>query len=258
MFSKFVKHIQVLFIYFFISILVISCSDREKKSNYAVIEKGIQHQLISFEENQEKLKMGDYIFLNAIFTTTRDSIFWTSKLTQDKGFYYQLSDSLMKFDFFNLLFTNYSAGDSIHFRMKKESFFHDIFNTEEQNILKNNDSIVLKIKIERSVSPDNFNVFLNEVQFKQEARKYQQKEIIREWVKKNMTQPVEVDSLLFYEKTRCTNGKKITEGSVFIIYEGFFLDGTRFEQILPTDSFIINYGKESQLDRKSTRLNSSH
>jgi FKBP-type peptidyl-prolyl cis-trans isomerase len=248
MYNKLIRISKGILVFLpFLMNLFFSCSTQDNQRNTSRETNGIQHQLIAFDDNQKKLVKGDFVFLDAEYSTSTDSIFWTSQQVGEMGYFFKLSDSLLDKDFFHLLYSEYETGDSIHFQMDKEKFFDEVFVSEPPVFLKNHTRIKVKIKIDKSINQRELDSILKDIQFKQEARKYHQKEIIEVWMKKNMKQPVEVDSLLFFEKTHSTSGKPVKSGLVQLSYEGYFLDGILFERITTADSLVINFGKEGQL-----------
>jgi FKBP-type peptidyl-prolyl cis-trans isomerase len=230
-------------------IFIFSCRNPEKRGEFSKQNDRLYYRLISFSDGTKRIKNGDYVFMKAIFKA-HDSIFWDWKYNGDKNYFMHADQKLMNSALFGFIFNTYSESDSINLKVDKTLFFREVFDTIVPWFSETDTFVNLEIKIDRVLSEKEFSDYSENTEFRKEAARWQQADIIRRWVKINFRKAICADSLLFFEKNSATSDSAVRAGrAVTVAYRGSFLDGKIFDEIKELKPLTITYGAEGQMLR---------
>ncbi len=224
-------------------VLLFSCNRKKKDvqliKGFSFSPNGYHYQLMSFTEGSTKPKAGDVIWLDVVFKTLKDSVFWDSKHDMAGKFFFHIKSDVAATAFVNHLY-NLSEGDSMAYYLRTKDFFKLYFNADSIPFFSKNDSMVkADIRLKKVLNPDEFSAISTRFQNEEQAQ-------IKEYFTKNNIQDP-ADSLgIYWLELQSTNEAKIELGNTVIFaYKGYFLDGKLIDY--SNGDFTYVYGTPDQL-----------
>lgn len=218
----------------FLLFLKCSVSDRDDAS---ASYKNVYWNLIAFEDTTKIFQKGDWLWLDAEFTTQEDSVFWNSHHEGLDKFFIQILDTSSHPLFFP--FYQSSVLDSLLIISPKELVLKDIFHVSESPEFLKKDSIIkcfIKIRKHfKSIEDADIQAF-----YKDEVstiEKFLSKHHLLYEADSNGI--IWLDPLPIPEYIHRENTKEVT-----VAYSGYFLDGRMIDH---NDSLGIRYDDTMQL-----------
>jgi FKBP-type peptidyl-prolyl cis-trans isomerase len=243
---RFIYYLCILLPY----IIFFSCGTDEVFEGYTKKQNGIYFRLLSFNEGNRKIKEGDYVFLKAVYKTQADSVFWDSRYNAGKNYFFKITSKKLGSPFFGFLLKEYTSGDSLAFKINKNIFFRDVFDTIAPWFTQKDSVVNAEILIEKVLSENDFKKFIESGDLRVESDQWQQKKLMEEWVLNNFKNAEKADSLLYFERFAATTDSLVKPGkTVTLIYKGMYLDGRIFDEVKEDKPLTINYGYEGQMLR---------
>lgn len=240
MISKLTDLQKLLSLLTFSLLICFGCKTSNEKSTYSFNKKGYYWKLTAFSNEKNNYKHGSVAWVNAVFKTLSDSIFYDSEHDMNDRFYIRI-DSTVKDNFLKHLISLSEEGDSLSLMIRPEVFFKQQFKSEVPYFCKKDTSVKVELRIKKVIDANEFNTITSEFRNNELAE-------IEAFFGSAMKFELSRDSLGFYwvEKPQEISGDKVKYGDQLQIkYEGAFLNG-RVVDISP-DNFQINYGTPDQL-----------
>jgi hypothetical protein len=215
------------------------CKRAEKKT-FSQDPAGYWWQLIAFTNDAPDPKTGRIAWINAVFKTQGDSVFYDSKYdTRDRLF---IKTGTAQGKMLNQLVSRSTEGDSICMLINPDIFFSEQFNSSKPAFCRRDSVVKVFFRIKRLLGQDDY------IRLTKEIANNEQKEIEAFF---GSVQKMEEsrDTLGFYwvEKPGMDEaGEVVKYGDLISIsYEGAFLNG-RIVDISP-GNFVLHYGTPDQL-----------
>ncbi len=228
--------------------LLSSCG---KEPNYKTNENGLQYFFYEDKEG-EKAKVGDFLTLNFIYKTDKDSVLrntWKDGtpiqvIVQSPSFKGGLEEGLQML----------SEGDSVTFKMSADSLFKKTFMAPRPDFIDSASKItfimkVLKVQNKEAFEKDQASM-MEERRKKMESQMANQKgideKLITDYLAAKGLAAQKTESGVYYVITKAGKGVKPTPGSmVQVNYVGKLLSGAEFDSSVGKDplEFAIGEGQ---------------
>lgn len=226
----------------FMLVLFYGCQTKSPYSGYSKNKNGIYYKLLKIGENEIKAKPGDYITVDLIYKTLKDSIFFKGR----RKFQVTKPDFKGSID---ECFTMLAAGDSACFILSANDFFLKTLNSSLPSFIVPNSNMKITIKVEEIQTRKEYNkqkeAFLKWIEDFGEYEKILLKQFLEE--EKLSIKPSE--SGLYTIVIKKGTGRKVSKGdTVKVHYEGRFLNGKFFDSTIKRkEPFQFVYGTEWQV-----------
>jgi len=226
-----------------ISILLIffgSCNNKPKSSEFIKKDPGYWQKLISFTNDSNALPKGYAAWVNAVFATQDDSVFYDTKNDLRDRFFVKI-DRSAKDNFLKRAVSGFTEGDSVCILIKPKTFFEQQFKSAVPFFSVNDTVVKVYFKVKKLLTEQEFNS-VSEQFIQTEA------EEIQAFFGSAADLEKARDPLGFYwvQRPDSSSGKQIASGEqINISYSGGFLNG-RIIDVSPAD-FQLVYGTPDQL-----------
>jgi FKBP-type peptidyl-prolyl cis-trans isomerase len=219
--------------------LLNSCHRRSKKNGFSTHKLGYQWQLLAFEDNKAGKTKGTIAWLNATFSTQKDSVFYDSKHDLRDRFFVR-PDSIQQNNYLAHLLARCDEGDSLRMLIKPKDFFGQQFRSELPFFSEKDTVVKVSFRIKKMMGTDEFNKLSKEIS-KNEIKE------IEEYFGSAEAFEKALDPRGFYWVERNeTAGDSIRQGdAISISYQGSFLNGRTID--ISLRSFQLIYGTPDQL-----------
>ena len=231
------------FCFIFIVFCFWACKQHKKDiqliEGYSFSPSGYHYKFISFSDGSLKPKTGDVIWLDVVFKTQNDSVFWDSKHDMAGKFFFKIKSQTQKNAFINHLY-NLSEGDSMAYFLKVKPFFKLYFNTDSIPFFCKKDSMVkADFKLRKVLNENDFTLVSSQFENEEQAQ-------IKDYLaKNNIINPADSLGIYWLEHTP-TNDTEIEPGNTVIFsYKGYFLDGKLIDY--SNGDFTYVYGTPDQV-----------
>jgi len=229
-------------------VLLSSCG---KEPNYKTNENGLQYFFYEDKEG-EKAKVGDFLTLNFIYKTDKDSVLrntWKDGtpiqvIVQSPSFKGGLEEGLQML----------SEGDSVTFKMSADSLFKKTFMAPRPDFIDSTSKITFIMKVLKVQNKETFEkeqaIKMEEQRKKMETQMAGQKEVddklITDYLATNKLTAQKTQTGVYYIITKKGKGATPTSGSmVQVHYTGKLLAGDVFDSSVGKDplEFAIGVGQ---------------
>ena len=224
-----------------IVLLFIGCSDKNRVKTFSRHPLGYWWQLLAFKNDSTVYKRGHIAWINAVFKTQDDSVFYDSRHdTRDRLF--MTVDSVHASGCLQQLVSRCSEGDSLCMLVAPSTFFAQHFKSGVPAFCSGDSVIKVSFGIKQMLTPDAYAAMAKQI------GNNELKEI-EQFFGSNQKMMAQRDSSGFYWVERpaaAENNEAVKQGDqISVSYEGAFLDG-RVMDISPP-GFTLNYGTPDQL-----------
>ena len=225
-----------------ISLIISACNNDSKYPSYSKSSSGIYYKLEKIGENDQKPKAGDYITIDLVYKTIKDSIFFTGhrKLQLTRSEFEGSIDEC---------FSMLNKGDKAEFIIHANDFFKRTLQSNLPSFLTESSDIKIEINvIDIQTMQDFENHKKAFVKWIEDFGDYE-REILLQYIHQKKIAFEPTASGIYYMKTQKGNGRKVALGDTLEIeFEGRFLDGKFFDSTVKRkESFYFVYGTEWQL-----------
>lgn len=221
-------------------ILIISCEG--KYPGFSKTKSGIYYKLHFIGEEIKYARPTDYITVDLVYKTVRDSVFLYGRRTL------QLTEPEYPGSI-DECFMMLSPGDSASFIIKADSFFIKTLKTNIPSFIRPEEPLkvdmkMIDIRTEQQYTSDK-EEFLKWIEDFGEYEKM----VLKRYINQQKIDIVPTGSGMFFIKTRKGNGKKVEKGDLVTIdYEGKFLNGKYFDSTKKRNMpFEFIFGSEWQV-----------
>ncbi|MFN8207082.1 MAG: FKBP-type peptidyl-prolyl cis-trans isomerase [Bacteroidales bacterium] len=229
---------------FFFLLLTIcnSCSKKSPYPGFSSLSENIWYKLYQIGENEKRPVPGDYVTVDIIYKTMRDSAFFSGRRK------FQLNETGID-NLVNTCLTSLSSGDSAAFILDAESFFQNNLETNLPSFFNAGDKLIMVACLREIQTQEEY------IQEKQAFLKWiddfseYEKEILLQFMEGKKLKIEPTASGLYYLRLIPGNGKKVSRGDTLTVdYEGKFLNGKFFDSTIKrNESFLFVYGTEWQV-----------
>lgn len=223
-----------------ILLFVVGCK-RNKQPHYSYNPLGYYYQLIAFNSNASGYQPHNVAWIDCVFKTQSDSVFWDSRNNFNDNFFIEI-DSLSATNFIKNYVSKLTISDSASLMIRTKDFYKQQFASDKIPFFSKKDSVVkVDLKVRKIISADEYNN-RNVDLLKQEG------EQIEAYFKSPQEFEMARDSLGFYwiEKPPASDlPVTVYKNTVKLSYKGTFLNGRIFE--LSPPNFEVSYGTPDQL-----------
>jgi len=241
MILKFIKAKGVIVLSSFALLLLINACKRGHQKHFSYHPLGYYYQLIAFNSNASTYQPHSVAWIDAVFKTQDDSVFWDSRNNFNDNFFLEI-DSLSTGNFIKNYISKLTTADSACLMIRTKDFYKQQFNSDKIPFFSKNDTVVkVDLKIRKIISADEYNNRTIDL-LKQEA------EQIEAYYKTPQEFEMARDSLGFYwiEKPPPSDlPVTVYKNTVKLSYKGTFLNGRIFEVSPP--NFEVSFGTPDQL-----------
>jgi FKBP-type peptidyl-prolyl cis-trans isomerase FkpA len=219
-----------------------SCSNFSKYPGYSRTWSGIYYKLLAIGEDNKKANTGDYITIDIVYKTLKDSIFFSGKRR------FQVTEPEFNGSL-DECFSMLSKGERAEFIIDAGNFFSKTIQSNLPSFLTSDADMKVDIVM---------NDIQSEKDYENEKRAFlkwtddfgdYEKEILSQYMRKQKISLKPAKSGLFYIKIKNGNGHKVEKGDTITVdYEGKFLNGKFFDSTIKRhESFQFVYGTEWQV-----------
>ncbi len=216
-----------------------ACTHKPGKQAYTYKQPGYWYQLISFTNNDKHLTPG-YAWVEAVFQTQRDSVFYDTRNEMQDRFFIK-RDTSNKTNFLKLAVSLSAEGDSICVLIKPNFFFKQQFKSKVPLFCEKDSVVKVNLKIKKILSETQYS------ELSKDIAKKEQLEIEKFFGSAQKAEQAK-DSLGFYwvePPAGSGTTTAIAGDMVTLVYSGGFING-RIIDVSPPD-FEVNYGTPDQL-----------
>ncbi len=227
---------------FLIATALVSCSrSSAKKEGFSRDRSGYYYRLLAFNSDSVSYQPGRVAWLNASFSTQRDSVFWDSHNNLADAYFVGV-DTFFTENAIKHFVSRSSEQDSACLLVPVDVFFRQQFRYNALPFFSKNDSVVkVNLKVKKFLRVKDYLLASNNLRQKEESD-------IEAFFGSTEAMEKATDPLGFYwiEKPENYTGQTIHAGDMVTLnYEAFYLNG-RFLEKSP-DNFEIIYGTPDQL-----------
>ena len=202
--------------------LLASCG---KNSEYEATETGLLYKHYVKSETPKNAKIGDFINLDLVYYTQKDSLLFDSRMT-GQPMSIKISEPEYKGDIMEGL-TMLSVGDSASFLVDAEAFFTNNVKIEVPKFIEKGSKLRFEVKVNNLQSAE-------DIQKEQEAihKKSLDAEMaqLENYLKENNIVQAPTPSGIYYVETKKGTGKKAEKDKmVKVNYTGRLINGTVFD-----------------------------
>jgi FKBP-type peptidyl-prolyl cis-trans isomerase FkpA len=219
-----------------------SCSNFSKYHGYSRTWSGIYFKLLTIGEDNRKAGAGDYITIEIVYKTLKDSIFFSGKRR------FQVTEPEFNGSV-DECFSMLSKGERAEFIINAANFFSKTIQSNLPSFLKSDDDMKVEILM---------NDIQSEEDYENEKRAFlkwtddfgdYEKEILSQYMREQKISLTPTKSGLYFIKIKNGNGHKVEKGDTITVdYEGKFLNGKFFDSTIKRhESFQFVYGTEWQV-----------
>ncbi len=213
---------KILLLILLISIFSTSCR-KSPYPGYSAKKKGYYYKLITIGESNKHAKPGDYITIDIVYKTMKDSIFFKGrrKFQLSKPSYPGSID-----DCFSIL----SENDSASFIISADNFFKKTLRSTLPSFVSENSNMKVNVKM---IEIQTEKEYLREkeafLKWIEDFGEYE-KVILKQYLEEKKIDIKPTKSGLYYIKLKDGKGKVVEKGDTVVIhYEGRFLNGKFFD-----------------------------
>jgi hypothetical protein len=220
--------------------LLNGCRHGSKKNGFSSHKLGYRWQLLAFDDHKPQ-KAGAVSWLNATFSTQKDSVFYDSRHDLRDRFFVK-PDSIQQSNYLAHLLARCEEGDSLCMLMNPKDFFSQQFHSGLPYFSEKDSVVRINFRIKKIMGAHEFRKLSNEI------GKNEMKEIGDYFGSAEAFEKAR-DPLGFYwvERNEVAGDPVQPGDAVSISYKGSFLNG-RTVDISPK-SFQLVYGTPDQLVR---------
>lgn len=210
-------------------------SKTKQKNNtpntFTNLSKGVSYKIISSKPNNEKIKTGDLLSVNlfgiAKTTKGKDTVLFNT-YGNGKPFYIPVTEPT-----FNEVFLKLYKNDSALLNIIADSLFTNSFGKPAPDFLAKNSAIKFNLKIEEVFDEKE----VEELREAERAKIIAKDSVVLNAYLSKLTNVKTTASGLKYIVTKATTGVLPNKGDqVQMLYSGFLLDGTKFDENLNTEN----------------------
>lgn len=232
-----------IFLFIIISnIIFSSCNRTEKYSGYARTWTGIYYKIHSIGEEEIKPSVGDYITVDLLYKTLKDSVFFAGRRT----FLLTKSDYRGSID---ECFPILSKGDCATFILSSGSFFEKTLKSKVPSFLTAKDDMKIVVYMIDIMTNADFQKQKDEfLSWIDDFGEYESK-LLKQYINEKQISIEPVNTGIYYLKTLEGNGKKVKKGNTITVnYEGRFLNGDYFDSTYKRKQpFEFKFGEQWQV-----------
>jgi FKBP-type peptidyl-prolyl cis-trans isomerase FkpA len=222
-------------------IILFGCKREPHQSikGYSYSPLGYHYKLISFVNLDKKPKPLDFAWLDIIFKTLNDSVFWDSGHDAANKYIIRLNDSISSPLLIKHLF-RLSEGDSVSCYYKPRDLFKFYFRKDVVPFFCERDSLVkAEIKLKKILG-------LKELESLSADFQSQEEETIKGYLSQQKDQGFTDDFGITWLQHDKINSDSVRQGSnLSISYKGYFLDGKLID--FSNGNFNFIYGTPDQI-----------
>jgi FKBP-type peptidyl-prolyl cis-trans isomerase len=225
-----------------IILLSVSCRYFSKYPGYSKTWSGIYYKLLAIGEDQHKANIGDYVTVDIVYKTLKDSIFFSGRRK------FQIIKSGYKGSI-DECFTMLALNEKASFIISAENFFSKTLQTVLPSFLAMESDMKVEITMIEIQTQEQYErekqAFLAWVE---DFGDYE-KEILRQFLNQEKMNVKPTANGLYYIRLHAGNGRKVAKGDTIVVdYEGRFLNGKFFDSTKKrNESFQFVYGTEWQV-----------
>jgi len=226
-------------------LFIISCKKEEKYPGYTETESGLYFKLLSIGENTLKARTGDYFQVSLDCKTLKDSIFFDMYSAGPLFIPYNKP----VFDgSFEEGCANMNEGDSASFIVSADSVFQRFFQLPLPYFLKKGDKIKVNLRIDRILSPVQYQQIVELSHQKLEDRDMDEQLKLEGYIKMNHPGISPFEPGMYYIPLREGTGPSSASGNVVVVkYQGTFLDGKVFDNAYLREPLEFLLGEQQQV-----------
>lgn len=229
---------------FFAFILVFTCLIRCKphvqNKAYTYVRQGYWYKLLSFTHEKKTSSTGCFAWINAVFKTQNDSVFYTSQHELQDRFFVKL-DSTQKNNLLHYAISKVTEEDSLCLLIPAKQLFSQQFKSHVPKFLAHDSVVKINLKIKKIFSPEEFQTLTKTVQ-NEEMKE------IEAFFKSPQAFEAAKDPLGFYWVERPLKEETIgpiDDDIITLSYSGSFLNGRVID--VSREGFQFKYGTPDQL-----------
>ncbi len=208
----------IYFIVFTIGLLNVSC-DFSKYPDYSKLESDLYINLIEIGEKNERINLGDFIYLDIIYLTMDDSVFFKARRM------FKLEDSPYEGSV-NAAFMQLSEGDSANLIIDVKKFFTYTLHRDVPGFLEEEENMKINLRIKNVQTPGEYEK--EKVLFLKWAKEFHLSEIdlITGYLRDNKIDIEPEPNGIYFLSWEKGEGPPVEKGKhIWLHYEGKFLNG---------------------------------
>jgi FKBP-type peptidyl-prolyl cis-trans isomerase len=219
--------------------LLNSCVRGSKNNGFSGHKLGYRWQLLAFEESKSNKTKGAIAWLNATFSTQKDSVFYDSKHDLRDRFFIR-PDSIQQNNYLAHLLARCDEGDSLCMLVKPKDFFSQQFRSNLPFFSEKDTVVKVNFRIKKIMGTDEFDKLSKKIS------KDEMKEIEAYFGSAEAFEKARDTRGFYWVERNEMAGDSIRYGdAISINYQGSFLNGRTID--ISPKGFQFIYGTPDQL-----------
>ena len=210
-----------------------SCKKEEKFPGFKETASGLFYKLQGIGDGTKKPVIGDYLKLNIVYKTSKDSSF----ILTDNN----ISEILpLRKPTFRGSFEEGLAllneADSATYLVNADSMFSKFFKAELPSFIEKGSMMKIEVKLNKILNQQQYNQELTLQEELIEDRDVEEQKTLLKYLNKNNITNSPIENGLYYIPVKEGKGTNVEQGKTLVInYKGFFLDGKLFDSTYETE-----------------------
>ncbi|MBN8702958.1 MAG: FKBP-type peptidyl-prolyl cis-trans isomerase [Bacteroidetes bacterium] len=247
--SKFNKHISnSMCVCFFLLTFISSCKKEEKYKGYKETNSGLYYKLLSFGDSTKTAKNTDFLALRIVYKNERDSVFLDTKNQNPLGYLLVPASKVSFKGSFEEFYTSMNEGDSITFKVHSDSLFIKFLQTEYPVFIKESSILNVDVKLQKILSKEAYENELKLLAQLIDDLDIEEQRKLLIYLRQNNIFQSPLDNGLYYISAIEGDGPLVeNEKTIVMRYNGYFMDGKKFDTTIDSSLFEFVMGKEDQI-----------
>lgn len=221
-------------------IFFLACNRSAQKQKFTKAKEGYWYQLVAFSNDNDTIFPGHSAWINAVFLTQDDSVFYDSENDLKDRFYIR-TDTVHSFNFLKSAVSKFTEGDSLCILIKPKDFFQQQFKSDVPFFCTSDSVVKINLKIKKTLTSKEYAILLTGIANNEVAEIETFYPSLKEF-----EQARDPSGFYWVQKPEAVSDSSIRPGcQVSLEYEGGFLNGRIIDRSPP--EFRIIYGTPDQV-----------
>ncbi|MEO6884192.1 MAG: FKBP-type peptidyl-prolyl cis-trans isomerase [Bacteroidia bacterium] len=242
---------KIFFLLLFSSLcFVFSCQKKtEKHVGFTETDSGLFYKLQSFEDSRKRPVIGNYLELQMVYKTEKDSVFLNTQeaLYSDGAAFIPFKSKPSFSGSFEEYFPEMNEGDSLTFLVNADSLCNQFLKLKTLPVFIHSGSLVkIETKLVKILTADEYSKEMAHLQEMTDDMDLIEREKLQHYLKTEKLNLSPISSGIYYLPEKDGTGKNAEEGtSVRVNYKGYFMDGRLFDSTRVPFEFVL--GEQDQV-----------